>query len=146
MRGLMQSVQQKLKYQMEKSGIKPHTLAKVAGVPESSIKNIVYGRSTKPSLELIDALAIKLNCKVSDLLSDDDQRINKKSKQEEGGVWDGMLYVSALQAVLEVAKLENMNLSRQEANSFAERVYQYAILNKEQNIDHKFTKYILLSS
>lgn len=131
---------------MEKNHIKPHTLAKAANVPESSIKNILYGRSKKPSLELLEPLAEKLKCKISDLLSDDDPRINKTPHQYAPETWNGPLYVAALQAIIEISTTQNIPLTQDQAKSYAQRVYQYAIFNKTQIIDVGFAKYLMLNS
>ncbi len=138
----MKSIKEKLQNQLNKNDIKPHTLAKYAAVPESSIKNIIYGKSVRPRLELIESLAKHLNCTASDLLSDDDPRIKHK-KGEESEVWNGNLYIEALQAVMDIAHNKKIQLTSNQANIYAERIYQYAMVNNEKTIDMKFANFIM---
>jgi hypothetical protein len=140
----MQSVQQKLKYQMMRNGLKLNMLAKAASVPESSIKNIIYGKSQKPNIELIEALAAALDCTAVDLLADTDPRYQKKT--DHSIEWDGQLYLDSLQTVLHFARENNQVLSRTKATQYAERLYQYALANNENTIDVKFAKYLLANN
>lgn len=140
----MQSVKQKLQYQMERTGLKLNLLAKAASVPESSIKNIIYGKSQKPNIELLEALAGALNCPVTDLLASTDPRYQKKVDYPEE--WDGLLYLEALQVVLNIAKEADIILSRPKATLCAERLYQYAMTNGDTTIDIKFARYLLANN
>lgn len=138
----MKTIKDKLAYQLNKNDIRPHTLSKTAEVSESSIKNILYGKSLKPNIGLVESLAKILNCGIDELLSDDDPRItNKQTKDYDA--WNGNLYIAALQAVMAIAEKKGLILSRQEANLYAKRIYKYAIVNEETTVDMKFANYIL---
>ncbi|MHA1539105.1 MAG: helix-turn-helix domain-containing protein [Alphaproteobacteria bacterium] len=70
----LETIADKLKSNLENSGFTIYKLAQCSGIPESTIKNIFYGRSRKPNFEVIKNIAFHLNCQPSDLLADDDSR------------------------------------------------------------------------
>lgn len=140
----MGSIQTKLKAIMKEQNVGTYVLAQKAGVPESSIKNIIYGKSSKPRYELVVALAEQLGCSLKDLLSDDDKRVEItaiSTKSEE--TWNAELYTAAVNAVMMVAGQKGIVLSRQQASKSVDSAYNYALANNESTIDLKFVGYIL---
>ena len=73
----MANVSEKLKEKLDACALTVYALAKQSGLPQSTIKNVFYGRSEKPSLDLLQKLSYYLHCSVEDLLSDEDPRRNK---------------------------------------------------------------------
>lgn len=142
----MSTASEKLKNKISDSGLSTYKLSKASGVSESSIKNIIYGKSKSPRYEMMVQLAEHLNCKIYELLSDDDPRIQSlinqdKSSEEDDNNWNGDLHILALQTVLKLDH-DNNKLSMENASKCANAIYEYAISNNETEIDLKFAKYI----
>ena len=65
------TISQKLKNKISEVGISVHALEKKAGLKQSSIQNILYGKSKKPSFHIMQSIAQALNCTVTELLEED---------------------------------------------------------------------------
>ncbi|MHA1538931.1 MAG: helix-turn-helix domain-containing protein [Alphaproteobacteria bacterium] len=70
----MSSVSVKLKEKLDACGATVYWLSKQSGIPQSTLKNVYYGRSEKPSLDLLKTISFYLNCAPEDLLSEADPR------------------------------------------------------------------------
>lgn len=142
----MTSIRKKLTDRMNQHNIGTYSLAKAASVPESSIKNIIYGKSLKPNYKLVIALAKQLHCDVGDLLSDDDPRKNLIIHQvEERKIdeWNPELHISAVKIVMKICIDENKELSQNEAHGCIEAIYNYAVENNEDEVDIKFACFMV---
>jgi len=144
----MNTAQKKLQNVMQDRGVKAYSLARNAGVPESSIKNILYGKSNRPSYELVTALAKELSCSVREIFADDDPRLKQYTSrvdvnQQLAENWNEILHIEALKTVAMLCKEEDFNLSHVQASSVASKLYRYAISNGEATIDIKFARWLL---
>lgn len=145
----MASAQKKLKVVMDRCKVKPYSLAQQANVPESSIKNILYGKSQHPRYELIVALAEKLGCKISDILADDDPRINDYYTNAACDAvvhtdsWNGELHLKAVRIVLEESVTSRIDLTSKKANEYSIKAYNLAKESGTNEIDRKFVRYVL---
>lgn len=130
---------------MDNRNIKAYTLAKRANVPESSIKNILYGKSIKPRYELLAALAKILGCSVTDIISDTDPRKNQPFYEDttKTSVWDSVLYMRIIRLVLKVCRSEAMILSDKEANFYINKIYTYLKNSTHTPLNEQFVRWIL---
>lgn len=131
---------------MKELGVSIGRLAKGAGVPESSIKNIIYGKSSKPRTELIEAIAGALQCEAKDLLSDDDPRRSKVLKNplvSNQDVWNAELHSKATDLVKNVSTKRGIILTCAQAHYCIGEVYTYALVHARGQVDECFVDYVL---
>ena len=61
----------RIRYLMKIQGISKEELVKKSGVPDGTLKKILYGETVDPGLKTVFSIAKALNCKVDDFLRDD---------------------------------------------------------------------------
>tara|TARA_B100001248_G_scaffold239629_1_gene205015 strand:- start:498 stop:908 length:411 start_codon:yes stop_codon:yes gene_type:complete len=87
-------------------GISPARLARLMGKGESAVKDIIYGRSRSPGIEMVSAIAKELDCTVAYLIGeiDDIEKINTKTLEEldEECLNDAIKFVEGAYETMEI--------------------------------------------
>lgn len=137
---LMDTLKTRLKARIEQSGMSINGLAKKAGVPQSSIKNILYGKSQRPSRKLLSSLANALQCQPYDFLPESEAvglggaKLILKHGHEQ---WDAALHLLAYQMITNASENMDVALTQAQANHCIEGLYSFAKKHGKQkaNLD-----------
>lgn len=138
-------ISQKIKNRISEAGISVHALEKKAGLKQSSIQNIIYGKSKKPSFHIMQSIAEALNCTVTELLEEENYPINERKEfgSETAQVWNADLYVDTLNTINKLAKQKNIFLSKAKMFDCVEEVYEYSLRNKKNIPDKSFADWFV---
>ncbi|MHA1539203.1 MAG: helix-turn-helix domain-containing protein [Alphaproteobacteria bacterium] len=139
----MTSVQKKLKEKMENQNLTSYALARKAGVPASSIKNIIYGKSNRPRYELVRALSEQLDCDIKELFSDNDPRMQQSYETESinDKDWSPKLHLESMQAVYATCQEMSIVLTERKAKEYVKKVYIYS--KEDGLVDKKFADWVV---
>lgn len=140
----MSGIVRTIKAKMEEHHISVHALEKKAGLKPSAIHNILYGRSKKPSINVIHSIAVALDCSVSEILGDSPQPYKDFSKSEENDLeWDPELYLKSFRTVLGLAKDTKIKMMKSSFLEVVEEIYNYSLkYENKKDIDEKFSEWI----
>ena len=138
-------ISQKIKHRISEAGISVHALEKKAGLKQSSIQNIIYGKSKKPSFHIMQSIAEALNCTVTELLEEANNPINERKElgSETTQVWNADLYIDTLSTINNLAKHKSIFLSKEKMFDCAEEVYEYSLRNKKNVPDKSFADWFI---
>jgi transcriptional regulator with XRE-family HTH domain len=136
----MPIVQKIIKQKIDSMGISANSLAKIAGIPTSSLKNILQGKVESPRAQTLHALARAMKCRVEELMfSNPESAYPDSTSNSNSSIYlpapnimssenfDATLYSQAVQVVTEVATKMEFPLNRDIALRFAECAYDYAL-------------------
>lgn len=137
-----------LKKKISQAGLSVHALEKKAGLKQSAVQNILYGKSKKPSLHLIESIAKVLNCTVSELLEENkvsavSPEIIKEEKEDLGAPWNMDLYVETFNVIYALIKKKNILLPREKFVACSEEVYKYSLKTDKTKPDRHFADWII---
>lgn len=79
----MVDIAEKMKKHMASCSLNASSLSRKSGIPRTTIQNILNGTSHKPRIEILTALASTMNCRIKDLLSDNDSRLTQYAIKDE---------------------------------------------------------------
>jgi transcriptional regulator with XRE-family HTH domain len=135
---------QKIKNRISEAGISVHALEKKAGLKQSSIQNIIYGKSKKPSFHIMQSIAQALNCTVTELLEEENEFAEKKEfSLDTTQTWNIDLYIDVLSIINMLSKQKNIFLSKEKMFDCAEEVYEYTLRNKKSKPDKSFAEWLI---
>lgn len=146
----MLPISKQIKERMTQKGVSAHALEKLAGLKNSAVHNILYGRSKNPSINTLLAISRALECDVSDLLSDSCQpHLFLKENLDGDGqplVWNAELYMDTLKIVHSLSLRHNISLSKAQWFACTEEVYAYSLKHNRAKPDKNFAEWILEKS
>lgn len=138
-------LQEKLREKMSETGISAHALEKQAGLKRSAVQNILYGKSKKPSAEILRAISKVLDCSITDLLSQQDAGTqNNYLVQSSPSSYslNTSLYAKAVQAANDIFNDNNVSPEKQDALNYINELYQYSFNNNNPEIDNNFAVWL----
>jgi len=142
----------KIKDKIQEKGLSINGLEKMAGLKQSSVQNIIRGRSKKPSIDIVQSIAKVLNCTVEELISDHPLSNNLDYSTPSQNIvrdeindffranWDLKLYKAAFEAILKLIENEN-DITREQLIFLVDEVYKYSWPLKK--IDKHFALWLL---
>lgn len=135
-----------LRKKMQEAQLSPHALEKQAGLKRSAVQNILYGKSKKPSGEILGAITKVLGCSINDLLMDQQPAEPTGTKllplTTEIKELDTVLYAKAVQAANDIFAQQNIAPSSQDALNYIHEIYQYALSSQKNEIDQNFALWL----
>ena len=139
----MTTTPDKIKNRMHALGITTQQLAKTSGVPEGTVKNLIYGYIRKPGKSTMVKIAGALSCPVDDIMGTVPPSIRAQKAHQSGRAWNATLYVEASKAVATVVGKENISLTEDQAISCTQKIYTYALESDNRSVDLKIAHYII---
>lgn len=140
------SLQARLRRKMVETGVSAHALEKQAGLRRSAVQNILYGKSKKPSAEILGAITKILGCSINELLGQQDNPQLKShyllESAADSSVLDTQLYAQAVQVANQIFQTNHIILSKQDALNYINEIYQYALNSPQQDIDMTFAEWL----
>lgn len=142
-----ESLQARLRKKMAEAGFSAHALEKQAGLKRSAVQNILYGKSKKPSAEILGAITKILGCSISELLNQQQENVQLKSNyllesHADMNELDTALYAKAVQVANNIFQAHQINLNKQDALNYINEIYQYALNSHQTDIDIVFAEWL----
>ena len=123
------------------SNLSVSALERRANLSRNTIQNILYGKIKTPSIETIRSIASALNCKIEDILSN--QNFILETADEKTN-WDSLLYKKSLDAVeQEIINHSSKVLFYETIIPIANDTYMYSIHNGLKEPDLKIIKWLI---
>ena len=126
---------------MSEANLSAHALEKQAGLKRSAVQNILYGKSKKPSAEILGAITKVLGCSIDDLLNKSNQP-STKTVETDNSALDALLYSKAAQITHEILAAQSISPTKSELLSYIDEIYQYATSNHLREIDVNFAVWL----
>lgn len=118
--------------------MRPADLAKKAGVPASSIKNLVYGKVKQPREDLIRKITKVLNVNPEFLLYGVSENRSVFDDQDQFIVWNAELYLDVVAVVDQVLQKSNItDLDAREIRNIIEQLYIFALKKEKESGSYK---------
>ena len=134
------------------------------GLRQSTLRNVLSGRSTNPSLELLIPLTRQLNCTVEDLLSNDPMPEEKEMSQDNASSpidldpckqknesvsdleWSYALYTASLHFVNQFLEKNRLTPPFAKINFCIGEIYKYSYPLHSIHIDQRFAEWLVLKT
>jgi transcriptional regulator with XRE-family HTH domain len=147
----MTSIAENIKEKMLEKGISAHALEKEAGLKNSAVQNILYGRSKNPSIKILTAISQVLNCNLSQLIGDDlhkrentneEPQISANTKKDERP-WHSDLYIASFNLVSSLLKQTNVLFTKKKLLDTVDEVYIYSYKQNSNEPDKYFASWLI---
>jgi transcriptional regulator with XRE-family HTH domain len=140
-------LQIRLKKKITEAGLSAHALEKQAGLRRSAVQNILYGKSKKPSAEILGAITKILGCSINELLGTSEENptvgIYTQSQNDDGiAILDTSLYAKAVQHANLLFKSNQLAPNKQDALNYINEIYQYSLNSNKNDIDITFAEWL----
>jgi transcriptional regulator with XRE-family HTH domain len=143
-------LKQQIQDRMDERNLSIYALEKKAGLNRSAVRNILQGFSKNPSVEILSAIAIALDCTLNELVDPEQivktsQKITARtaSKNKESVMWNENLYLDTAKVISKIAEEKNLSLNLDQMNSFILEAYKYSIDKSSKSADKDFCKWLM---
>lgn len=120
---------EKLKNILGKQGVTVAGLERAAGLKTGAVRNIIVGRSKKPSAETLSKIAHALSCSIDELTSEKSRLSISSSSVTE---WDSLLHKKCIDVILETSEKLSLSLNFSQASFLIDELYFYSLKNSDQ--------------
>lgn len=127
-----------------------NSLEKQAGLKPSAVQNILRGRSKRPSIQTIHAIANELGCPVDELIKDSSLDASPGTsstleplKTSSELPWNLKLYAETSKVVYLLLKKYKPDASRGKFLSYVDEIYRYSVRNTSQTADKRFAEWLI---
>lgn len=146
-----------IKKRLSSNDMSVSELERRAGLKQSSVQNILHGRSKNPSVETIRSIAHELNCSIEELIGEISDNLRDQSVdgsrarvaqdidndiETHKEVWNANLYIQAIETVQAILDIKNAKLSKKQVLAAVDEVYRYSIGSSDE-IDRRFAEWII---
>jgi transcriptional regulator with XRE-family HTH domain len=157
-------LQANIKKRLSVRSLSVSELERRAGLKQSTVQNILHGRSKNPSIETIKCIAQELNCSIEELIGEivfsgasDNASSSPGLKAaspsttglaegrfgaEEESSWNADLFIKAIITVQTILDKKNIKLPKKQILASVEEVYKYSI-GISEDIDRRFAEWII---
>lgn len=142
------NLQKNIKYYLSEKDMSVSELERNSGLKQSTIQNILHGRSKNPSIETIQLLARELDCSIEELIGDlehphnKEHRTQKLVQDEENCLWDAHLFIEAVSMIDKLLKAKKITLPKSRILALVEELYRYSI-GVSDKADERFAHWIV---
>ena len=142
------SVSQQIAVRMKAKNISIATLEREAGLKTHSVRNILRGKSKKPSAEILQAVADVLGCSVRDLLTGHGLFHGEEGEPSQKVLLDGpythkQVFYDTVQVLNQKIEEKHLSLSIKQFLTCVEEIYLHALQSKELAVDQVFVDWFL---
>lgn len=137
-----------IKRMLSDSNMSVSELERRAGLKQSSVQNILHGRSKNPSVETIRSIAHELNCSIEELIGEISDNLRSETTpqtadiEDDNSIWDPNLYIRAVETVQAILDKRNVKLTKKQVLAAVEEVYKYSA-GVSETIDYRFAEWII---
>lgn len=140
-----EAIKERLALSAAESGLNFAEIIRRTGLPESSVKNLIYGKVANPNYDLVKKLAsiLEVNPDYLMLETDDPTPIVREEDYTLDKPFDYGLYVDAVTTIKEIADDKSVELPQDKVETLSKKVYYYHRKDDETVIDRKFVEFAI---
>ena len=136
------AVKENIIYQIKQKGWSIVTTSQRSGIPEVTIKSIIYGRKNNQRLTTLEKFAKAFGCSVSDLIED---KPNQEGENNNAKNFDQKLYNKASKKVEKYLSTKDINFDKSKTIKIIDAVYSLMKKQKTEEIDSVMIEWIIES-
>lgn len=140
------ALKKKIQRAIEDADISVLEFERRAGVRQSAVSNILYGRSTNPSSKLLQAIANEIGCTFESLLNPN-EKSSGKGKKGSSKTWkvNIMIAKKAMNEMVRLTSEMNIDVTSNSKEFFdcVREVHDYSVSHDKNDIDYKFAQWIV---
>ena len=136
------AVKENVIYQIKQKGWSIVTTSQRSGIPEVTIKSIIYGRKNNQKLTTLEKFAKAFGCSVSDLIAD---KPNQEGENNNAKNFDQKLYNKASKKVEKYLRAKDINFDKSKTLKIIDAVYSLMKKQKTEEIDSVMIEWIIES-
>jgi transcriptional regulator with XRE-family HTH domain len=142
------NLQKNIKHYLSEKDMSVSELERNSGLKQSTVQNILHGRSKNPSIETIQLLAKEFDCSIEELIGDQEYSYNKNHRTqklvhpEENCPWNASLFIEAVSIIDKLLKAKNITLPKSRILALVEELYRYSIGTSDK-ADERFAHWIV---
>ena len=136
------AVKENVIYQIKQKGWSIVTTSQRSGIPEVTIKSIIYGKSNNQKLTTLEKFAKAFGCSVSDLIAD---KPNQEDENNNAKNFDQKLFNKASKNVEKYLSTKDINFDKSKTIKIIDAVYSLMKKQKTEEIDSVMIEWIIES-
>lgn len=142
---MLKNLQQQIRQRLIDKRISANALERRAGLKTSAVHNILQGKSKRPGVDILQAIAHELGCTISELLGEVPLQTDLaiESVKNETAPFDYVLYIEAIKAIHGFSEIRSLDLNKRAHLQLADEIYNYCSSGKLKNIDKHFAEWLL---
>jgi len=141
---MIENLQKNIRKRLGQTNWSVHAFEKKAGLKPSSIQNILLGRSKRPGIDVVHAIAQELDCTMEELLASAESLENGNQKRDS---YPEFLSLALFRQVVAIAadllSQKQPTIEQDVLFSVIEEVYMYSIKNGLDQPDPSFVKWFI---
>ncbi len=134
------AVKENIIYQIKQKGWSIVTTSQRSGIPEVTIKSIIYGKSNNQKLTTLEKFAKAFGCSVSDLIAD---KPNQEDENNNAKNFDQKLFNKASKKVEKYLSAKDINFDKSKTIKIIDAVYSLMKKQKTEEIDSVMIEWII---
>jgi len=134
------AVKENIIYQIKQKGWSIVTTSQRSGIPEVTIKSIIYGKSNNQKLTTLEKFAKAFRCSVSDLIAD---KPNQEDENNNAKNFDQKLFNKASKNVEKYLSTKDINFDKSKTIKIIDAVYSLMQRKKNEEIDDSMIEWII---
>ena len=136
------AVKENIIYQIKQKGWSIVTTSQRSGIPEVTIKSIIYGKSNNQKLTTLEKFAKAFGCSVSDLIAD---KPNQEDENNNAKNFDQKLFNKASKNVEKYLSVKDLNFDKSKTLKIIDAVYSLMKKKKNEEVDDSMIEWIIES-
>jgi DNA-binding Xre family transcriptional regulator len=136
------AVKENIIYQIKQKGWSIVTTSQRSGIPEVTIKSIIYGKNNNQKLITLEKFAKAFGCSVSDLISD---KPNQEDENNNAKNFDQKLFNKASKNVEKYLSVKDLNFDKSKTLKIIDAVYSLMKKKKNEEVDDSMIEWIIES-
>ena len=136
------AVKENIIYQIKQKGWSIVTTSQRSGIPEVTIKSIIYGKSNNQKLTTLEKFAKAFGCSVSDLIAD---KPNQEDENNNAKNFDQKLFNKASKNVEKYLSTKDINFDKSKTIKIIDAVYSLMKKKKNEEVDDSMIEWIIES-
>jgi len=136
------AVKENIIYQIKQKGWSIVTTSQRSGIPEVTIKSIIYGKSNNQKLTTLEKFAKAFGCSVSDLIAD---KPNQEDENNNDKNFDQKLFNKASKNVEKYLSTKDINFDKLKTIKIIDAVYSLMQRKKNKEVDDSMIEWIIES-
>jgi len=134
------AVKENIIYQIKQKGWSIVTTSQRSGIPEVTIKSIIYGKSNNQKLTTLEKFAKAFGCSVSDLIAD---KPNQEDENNNAKNFDQKLFNKASKNVEKYLSTKDINFDKSKTIKIIDAVYSLMQRKKSEEVDDSMIEWII---
>lgn len=152
---LTNTLQSNIRRQLSLRNMSVSELERRAGLKQSTIQNILHGRSKNPSVETIQSIAGELHCSIEELISEVAHQSSvppqirsgeESDVDDSNGVWNAVLFIKTIEVVQKILDKRQVVLPKKQILAAVDEIYKYSIGISDgisNAIDERFAEWLI---